>query len=280
MAEKAEEGHGQREPAEGDEKELTTQQRAWLAELSRIRAEEERKRRREQQEKEKQRKEAEQREQLIEAAFDGDLDTMKAILDEGPATGDSEDAHANSALSEASAGGSMGAVSLLLARGADPNKRGEFSRTPLWRACFAGNEEVVEALLEGGADPSLASDTGETCDMAAATRAVRELVQSWDSSKATVPSRSERRSSSHHAYPSSSSSSSSEVLIRGRRARKLHLRKMEDFLVKDCDGALAHDGRWPLLIDPSQQGSVFARYTDSNYGRFGLLEPRRERVSG
>lgn len=44
--------------------------------------------------------------------------------------------------------------------GADPNSRGEFKRTPLWRAAFLGKAEVVPLLLEGGADPRIGGWSG------------------------------------------------------------------------------------------------------------------------
>ncbi len=44
--------------------------------------------------------------------------------------------------------------------GADPNSRGEFQRTPLWRAAFLGHAEVVPVLLEGGADPRIGGAWG------------------------------------------------------------------------------------------------------------------------
>ena len=60
------------------------------------------------------------------------------------------DAHGNTCLSEAAAGGDPDAVKLLLGAGAFPNSQGEFGRTPLWRACFMGKEEVITPLLEVG----------------------------------------------------------------------------------------------------------------------------------
>lgn len=52
------------------------------------------------------------------------------------------------------------AVEILLSAGADPNKPGEFGRTPLFRACFLGRPEVLRPLLEAGADPRAVNDSG------------------------------------------------------------------------------------------------------------------------
>ena len=58
-------------------------------------------------------------------------------------------------LSEAAAGGVASTVELLLKMGSNPNSKGEFQRTPLWRACFMGKRECVMPLLQGGADPGI-----------------------------------------------------------------------------------------------------------------------------
>lgn len=44
-------------------------------------------------------------------------------------------------------GGHVDAIKFLLERGADPNKRGQFMRTPLYRAAFAGHLEACEVIL-------------------------------------------------------------------------------------------------------------------------------------
>lgn len=43
-------------------------------------------------------------------------------------------------------------------RSANPNSQGEFQRTPLWRACFLGKADVVQPLLEAGADPRIGNE--------------------------------------------------------------------------------------------------------------------------
>ena len=47
---------------------------------------------------------------------------------------------------------------------------------------------------------------------------------------------------------------------------------MEDCILKDLTGTLASSKRWPFLIDPSSQASVFFRYCDSNF--VNALSPR------
>ena len=57
---------------------------------------------------------------------------------------ESEDAHNNTALSEAGAGGNSNTIQFLIDQGADVNSRGRFNRTPLYRAAFGGHLEAVE----------------------------------------------------------------------------------------------------------------------------------------
>ena len=57
---------------------------------------------------------------------------------------DCTDANNNTPLSEASAGGHPDTITLLLSLGANPNSRGQFGRTPLYRAAFAGHLDAVK----------------------------------------------------------------------------------------------------------------------------------------
>lgn len=93
------------------------------------------------------------------------------------------DAHGNTLLSEAAAGGASATVQLLLERGADPNSQGEFKRSALWRAAFLGKVEVILPLLSAGADPRVPNDAGELPQHVASTPAIRELVLDWDVSR-------------------------------------------------------------------------------------------------
>ena len=58
-------------------------------------------------------------------------------------------------------GGNIDTVRLLIEKGANPNSRGQFLRTPLYRAAFAGHLEVAQALLQYGSDPRLYADDGQ-----------------------------------------------------------------------------------------------------------------------
>nr|XP_034958574.1 putative IQ motif and ankyrin repeat domain-containing protein LOC642574 homolog isoform X2 [Zootoca vivipara] len=161
------------------------QREAFAALVKREREEAERERKKEEEEKKKQREEQQRRKRMLEAAFDGDVEEMKAVLKEvadldtksglGTDEGakalrlrhhlnmvDCTDANGNTPLSEASGGGHPDAIRMLIENGANPNSRGAFNRTPLYRAAFGGHLAAVELLLQHGADPRLYADDGNT----------------------------------------------------------------------------------------------------------------------
>ena len=70
--------------------------------------------------------------------------------------------HANTLLAQAVDAGDAATISILVERGADPNRRDVGGLTPLMTAIVARNPEVVSALLEAGADPNQPDDTGIT----------------------------------------------------------------------------------------------------------------------
>ena len=57
------------------------------------------------------------------------------------------DPNKNTPLSEAGAGGDPETIKLLLNLGADPNSKGQYGRTPLYRAAFAGHLEAVQVCV-------------------------------------------------------------------------------------------------------------------------------------
>ncbi|XP_061294150.1 IQ motif and ankyrin repeat domain-containing protein 1 isoform X2 [Bos javanicus] len=140
---------------------------------------------------------------LLEAAFDGNLGEIQAVLREVDelltregvgcdaagtarrlqrrlALVDFEDSGGNTPLSEAAAGGQSLAIQLLAEQGASPNSKGAFGRTPLYRAAFGGHLEAVEVLLKLGADPRVYADDGSTPEQVASLDTVVRVLQSWD----------------------------------------------------------------------------------------------------
>ena len=72
-----------------------------------------------------------------------------------------EDANGNTPVSEASSGGHIEVIKMLIEKGADPNSQGQFKRTPLYRAAYAGHLDACQTLLQYGADPRIYADDGQ-----------------------------------------------------------------------------------------------------------------------
>ncbi|XP_053414430.1 IQ motif and ankyrin repeat domain-containing protein 1 [Nycticebus coucang] len=153
--------------------------------------------------------ELQRRRRLLDAAFDGDLGEIQAVLREVEqlltregvghdesgqmrrlqrrvAIVECEDSNGNTPLSEAAAGGQALAIQLLAELGASPNSKGAYGRTPLYRAAFGGHLEAVEVLLKLGADPRVYADDGSTPEQVASLDAVASVLQSWDLSLTEV----------------------------------------------------------------------------------------------
>jgi uncharacterized protein len=148
--------------------------------------------------------------QFFQAAAEGDVAALVALLDAGADPNWINPHAGNTALYNASISGEADAVRVLLDRGADPNLRMNYHSpvdgrredgvvalmyarssdvvaalvsggadvnakdgnglTPLIRACHWGKFEVVKALLDAGADPSLKAANGRMASDFAAAR--------------------------------------------------------------------------------------------------------------
>jgi hypothetical protein len=97
---------------------------------------------------------------LVEDAFEGDLDAVKGYIDKGFYI-DSVDARKHSGLSEASVQGHDELVEWFLAQGSDPNLCNDEGRSSLYRAAYNGHGSTVELLLKSGADPRLKTKEAE-----------------------------------------------------------------------------------------------------------------------
>ncbi|KAG2447689.1 hypothetical protein HYH02_007149 [Chlamydomonas schloesseri] len=162
---------------------------AWAAQLEYERKQEAKRRAAREEEARRKKEEAALRKKLLEAAYDGEDDEVRKGITRAKEAGmlkpdpvDTADGHDNTLLSEAAAGGVESTVAMLLEMGADPNSRGEFKRTPLWRAAFLGKAEVVPLLLEGGADPRIGNEGGELPEHVAA-EPIKGVLKAWDVAK-------------------------------------------------------------------------------------------------
>ena len=118
--------------------------------------------------------------QLVEAAFDGDLDEMKNWIDKGYHL-ESTDGRKHTALSEAACQGHTHIVNYLLDNGADPNAASDTGRSPLWRASFNNHISVVKLLLEAGGDPDCRDKVSmESAFDVTQSDELRELLSTWN----------------------------------------------------------------------------------------------------
>ena len=120
-------------------------------------------------------------EEMVEDAFDGELEKVKAFLEQGFDL-ESTDAHLNTALNEAASQGHSEVVAFLLGEGADPNAANDQGRTPLYRASYNGQHEMVIALLKSGGDPDVKTNDADSPSMCAKTDDTRAFLDAWDRS--------------------------------------------------------------------------------------------------
>eukprot|EP01031_Cornospumella_fuschlensis_P031353 gene31353-37891_t len=120
---------------------------------------------------------------LVEAAFDGDLEALQAQIDKGYHI-ESVDGRKHTALSEAASQGHIHVVQYLLQHGANPNALNDTNRSPLWRATFNSHVEVVRLLLEAGSNPQFRDSVSlESAFDVAQTEELRTLLSEWDMAK-------------------------------------------------------------------------------------------------
>jgi len=98
------------------------------------------------------------------AVEDGDAKSVKLCLDQGASVNcqfkDDLYTPLHTACSSGTSAGSMEVLNLLLDEGADGNACNKWKETPLLIAANNGHRAAVEALLKHGANPSLCSEAG------------------------------------------------------------------------------------------------------------------------
>lgn len=94
------------------------------------------------------------------AAHDGDVEWLAAHLNAHPQTVDHPDGQGWTPLHWASARGHDGLVTVLLARGAQVDRRNRWGCTALFLACSEGHRTTASLLIGAGADPT-ATTTAE-----------------------------------------------------------------------------------------------------------------------
>lgn len=109
---------------------------------------------------------AQRKKTIYQAAVDGDVDRVKALLAEGGDVNEKDPRMGYAPLHSAARNGRKAVVELLLEKGADINAKEKGGRTALCLAVeygrlAAGQKEVIELLLAKGADINATSGRGE-----------------------------------------------------------------------------------------------------------------------
>jgi len=116
--------------------------------------------------------------ELIKAATRGDVHTVELFLDAGMNPNvTSNKAGREPALWHAANNERIEVMELLLDRGADLDAKYNSGYTVLMKAAFNGSAEVLEFLLKRGADPNLRNEFGRTPLMLAAGLGGTEVVR-------------------------------------------------------------------------------------------------------
>ena len=128
---------------------------------------------------------------LVEAAKNGDRDTLRALLQKG-ANVNAAEADGTTALHWASYRDDVESAGLLIRAGAKANAANDLGATPLWTASQNGSEAMVRVLLEAGANPNAALLAGETPVMVASRSGYSAVVEQLIAKGANVNTRGAR----------------------------------------------------------------------------------------
>lgn len=136
--------------------------------------------------------------ELMQAAGDGDLGLVEALL-EGGAAIDERNANGGTALMYAVSYNHLDIVALLLARGADPNAQARIGWTAILVGAAKGRDGAIRLLLEAGADPAVTDAYGWTPLMRAVSGDYLEAVNALlASGRAELEAREESGATALH----------------------------------------------------------------------------------
>jgi len=112
---------------------------------------------------------------FFDALYRGKINKVKELLAKGADIEYKKDRFTG--LMAASINGDKEIVELLLNKGANPNAKGADDFTSLMGASSEGNKEIVEILLKKGADVNAKNVFGQTALMSAANKGSEEVVE-------------------------------------------------------------------------------------------------------
>lgn len=137
---------------------------------------------------------------MLEAAREGDVDALAAILDADETQLHARDKYGLTPLHWACDRGQLRAVTLLLERGADVNaiEKRLFKRTPLLFAALSGNVELVQLLLRRHANVAAADYKGWSAVHCAAHVGSVEILRALVAASASVSALTKREESVVH----------------------------------------------------------------------------------
>jgi ankyrin repeat protein len=115
--------------------------------------------------------------ELIRASGQGDIATVRALLEKGAYVNAKDKESGWTPLMAAALSGSVDVVKLLVLKNADVNAKDKFSWTPLMIASRSGHVDIVRILLDAGADVNAKTNAGYTALMAAAKQGHPDIVK-------------------------------------------------------------------------------------------------------
>ena len=208
---------------------------------------------------------------LREAAFDGELDDVRRVVNGWVeecfgasligAKLDCADANGHTPLSEAACGGQLEVVQLLLDHGANVNSQNTQGRTPLWRAVFQDKREVVAALLARGADPTIAAEGAETPLMVAPTDGMRNLLREWlDNPERTQAAAAQRAAETEGQWVPPPPDPADAPMGEAGYFLQIGIQRLADAL-----DAIGRDSdRYTLIVDLAERAATYLKYRDVN----------------
>lgn len=103
---------------------------------------------------------------LLDAINRGDIEKVRALLQDDPELVNVKDDHGRTPLFSASMRGHKGIAQLLINNGADVHARDAYGDAPLYHAISAGHREIVELLIHNGAEINEVMEEGSPLSLA------------------------------------------------------------------------------------------------------------------